>query len=56
MENNMFIKPIYKCGVCGKEHENIVARATCELECTKRIEEETKKAAEAKKKEEQKSL
>ena len=55
MENNMFIKPIYKCGVCGIEHESIVARANCELACTKRVEEEAKKAAEAKKKAEQKA-
>jgi hypothetical protein len=49
MENNMFIKPIYKCGVCGNEHESVVSRANCELACSKRKEEEAKKAAAAKK-------
>lgn len=45
---------MYKCEICGKEHRSIMDRAKCELDCAKRIEEEAKKAAEAKKKEEQK--
>ena len=44
---------MYKCEICGKEHSNITDRAKCELDCAKRIEEDAKKAAEAKKKEEQ---
>lgn len=45
---------VYYCAVCGKEYTNIVDRANCELACAKRVEEEAKKAAEAKKMEEQK--
>ena len=41
---------MYKCEVCGKEHSNITDRAKCELNCAKRIEEEARKVAEAKKK------
>lgn len=54
MVNDVLIKPIYKCGVCGTEHESIVARANCELACVKRVEEEERMTAEAKKKAEQK--
>ena len=46
---------VYYCEVCGKEYTSIVERANCELACAKRVEEETKKAAEAKKKAEQKA-
>lgn len=52
MENKMYCKPIYKCGICGKEHDDILDRAKCEMQCVKKQEEEAKKAAEAKKKEE----
>ena len=56
MENKKEIhcKFTYKCGVCGKEHSSVLDRAKCEIECSKRIEEEARKTAEAKKKEEQK--
>lgn len=54
MENQMFAKPMYKCGICDKMFDNVVDRANCELACAKRVEEEAKKAAEAKKMEEQK--
>ena len=43
---------MYKCEICEKEYSNIADRAKCELNCAKRIEEEAKKAAEAKKNEE----
>lgn len=35
----------YSCGFCGKEFDNIEARAKCELQCAERIrkEEERKK-------------
>lgn len=35
----------YSCGFCGKEFDNIEARAKCELQCAERIrkEEELKK-------------
>lgn len=54
MENKMFAKPMYKCAICDKVFEDVVSRATCELECAKRVEEEAKKAAKAKKREEKK--
>ena len=47
--NNMYCRPAYKCGVCGKEHSEISARAKCEIACLKKQEEEAKKAAEEKK-------
>ena len=53
MENKMFAKPMYKCAICDKIFEDVVSRATCELECAKRVEEEAKKAAATKKKKEQ---
>lgn len=55
MENKMFAKPMYKCAICDKIFEDVVSRATCELECAKRVEEEAKKAAEAKKRAEKKA-
>lgn len=54
-ENNVYCKFTYKCGVCGKEHPNVLSRAKCEIKCTEKAEAEAKKAAEAKKKEEQKT-
>jgi len=53
-ENNIYCKFTYKCGICGKEHQNVLDRAKCEIACTKKAESEAKKAAEEKKKEEQK--
>lgn len=44
---------MYICGICEKEYNNISDRNKCEAACIKRIEEDAKKAAEAKKKEEQ---
>ena len=40
---------MYTCGVCGKLHKDISARAECELACLKRIEQEQKEAAAKKK-------
>ena len=40
---------VYTCAICGKEHNCILSRAKCEIECANRVEEEAKKAAEAKK-------
>lgn len=45
----------YKCAVCGTWHKDITSRAKCEIACTKKIAEEERKAAEAKKIEEQKT-
>lgn len=42
-------KHVYKCGICGSEHELPVERAKCELACAEKQEEEARKAAELKK-------
>lgn len=49
-DNKMYCKPIYKCGICGKEYPSIAERMKCEAACLKQQEEEAKKAAETKKK------
>lgn len=43
----------WKCGICGFAFKTIKERANCELICARKMEEEAKRAAEAKKKEEQ---
>ena len=48
-KNTMYYKPIYKCGICDKEHSTIAERSQCEQACLKKQEEEAKKAAERKK-------
>lgn len=53
-KNNIHCKFTYQCGICGKSYDSVLQRAKCELACAERIEEEARKAAEAKKKEEQK--
>ena len=54
-DNKMYCKPIYKCGICGKEYPSIAERMKCEQSCLKQQEEEAKKAAEAKKRAEKES-
>ena len=54
-KNNVYCKFTYKCGVCGKEHPNVLDRAKCEIACIEKAEKEARKAAELKKKEEQKA-
>lgn len=50
MENNKaHCKSAYSCGICGKEYEKIADRMRCEMNCVKKMEEEEKKAAEARK-------
>lgn len=49
-ENKTFIKPAYKCGICGKEHPSVQERMNCEMTCLKKQQEKEKAAAEAKKK------
>lgn len=49
----MYARKAFKCSICDKEYENAMDRARCELACGQRREEEAKKIAEAKKKEEQ---
>lgn len=53
MENQIYNKPMYKCGICGEVYNSIPERMNCEQSCLKKQEEDAKKAAEAKKKEEQ---
>ena len=48
-DNKMYCKPIYKCGICGKEYPSIAERMKCEQACLRKQEEDAKKAAEAKK-------
>lgn len=43
----------YKCGVCGTSYNSIAERMHCESACLKKQEDEAKKVAEAKKREEQ---
>ena len=54
-DNKMQCKPAYKCAICGKEYTTVAERTACESACLKRQEIEAKKAAEAKKKEEQRA-
>ena len=53
MDNNIYCKFRYKCGICGTEYASIPERAKCEIACTEKAEEEARKVEEAKKKEEQ---
>lgn len=49
----MYTKPQYKCAICDKIYDSITERMHCEAACLKKQEEETKRAVEAKMKEEQ---
>ena len=53
-KKDVYCKFTYKCGICGKEYSSVLDRAKCEIDCSKKAEEEAKKVAELKKKEEQK--
>ena len=44
-ENNAHCKFAYKCGICGKEYDEPVNRAKCEIACTEKKEEEERQAA-----------
>ena len=50
---NMYYKPTYKCGICGKEYSTIAERMKCEQTCLRKQEEDAKRLAEEKKKVEQ---
>lgn len=52
MENKMYSRPMYKCGICDAVYDSIAERTKCETACLKKQEEEARIAAEAKKKEE----
>lgn len=49
-DNKTCNKPSYTCAICGTEHISIQDRANCEMACLKKLREEEKMAAEAKKK------
>lgn len=49
-DNNMYVKPQYKCAICGEIYDDVQNRMNCEMKCLKKKQEEEKKAAEAKKK------
>ena len=55
MENQMYYKAAYKCGICGNEFASVQERMNCEMACVKKQKEEEKNAAEAKKQAEQKA-
>ena len=42
-------KVLFICALCGKEYDNVLSRANCEIACDKKRVEEEKKAAAAKK-------
>lgn len=52
-DNKMYVKPQYKCGICGETYDYIRDRMTCEQACLKKQAEEEKRALAAKKKAEQ---
>ena len=52
-DNKMYVKPQYKCGICGETYDSIRDRMTCEQACLKKQAEEEKRALAAKKKAEQ---
>lgn len=54
-EKNIYCKPAYKCGICGKTYNSVQERMNCEMACVKKQIEEEKAAKEAKKKAEQKA-
>ena len=47
----MDTKKAFKCSICDKEYEDVMDRARCELTCGKKMQEDIKKAQEAKNKE-----
>lgn len=44
MENNIYGKLQYKCGICGSVYESIEERMNCEMACIKKQKEAEKKA------------
>jgi DNA-directed RNA polymerase subunit RPC12/RpoP len=52
-KKNIHCKFTYKCGICGKEFDNVLDRANCEIECVKKAEEAARKAEAEKKAAEQ---
>jgi uncharacterized protein with HEPN domain len=48
-KKNINCKFTYKCGICGKEYNDILDRAKCEIACAEKAEEEARNAGETKK-------
>ena len=48
--DNIYGKLQYKCGICGKIHDDIESRMKCEMSCINRQKELERKAEAAKKK------
>lgn len=44
MENNIYGKLQYKCGICGSVYNSIEERMNCEMACIKKQKEAEKKA------------
>lgn len=55
MENKLYAKQMYKCGICESVFETIAERVKCEAACLERQEKEAQAAAEKKKIEEKKA-
>ena len=32
-ENNMYVKPQYKCAICGEIYDDVQNRMNCEIKC-----------------------
>ena len=54
MENQVYCKKAYKCGICDNEYKTVQERMNCEIKCVKKQQEAERKAAEEKKLAEQK--
>jgi hypothetical protein len=54
-DNKICCKPQFKCSICGKIYDKPIDRAKCEIDCTKKQEEDAKRLLEEKKKAEQKA-
>lgn len=51
MDNNIYCKRAYKCAICESEYDNVTDRAKCEMACIEKAEQEARRIAEEKKKE-----
>ena len=49
MDDKIYTKPMYKCGVCDTTYDDILERAKCEITCTKKKKEKERAVAAAKK-------
>lgn len=49
MENETYVKPMFKCALCDSVYKTVPERVRCEQNCLKKKEEEEKRAAAEKK-------